>query len=136
MSKNAPYAPSSLPEVSSVEVVALQGVSEKHVGQYMDAADDAPCLRLTGNAAKRLAEVWRLLPPGNQARCHLPRIGIRFLSDVKVVCQASICWECHNIFGDVKGSHFCYEFDADAKPSQTLLAEIRELIAAFDTTEE
>lgn len=60
---------------------------------------------------------------------------MRFINDNQVICQASVCWKCHNIFGDVAGEHFCYEFDADAKSSKALLNEIRKLVAAFDTKE-
>ena len=136
MSNYARYAPSSLPDVTAVHVVALSGVRRKHVSKYMDAAVEAPYLWIAGKSAQRLAKLWRRLPSGHQRRCHMPRIGLRFLSGEEVICQGSICWKCHNIYGDVDGAHFCYEFDANAKPSITLLSEIRKLIATFDTREE
>jgi hypothetical protein len=135
MSNSSSYAPSSLPVVSSIEIVALQDVEAKLVSKYMDAAAAAPCIRIVGRDTERLAKLWRRLPPGHQMRCHTPRIGLCFRSGERIVCQGSICWKCHNIYGDVAGAHFCYEFDADSKPSKTLLSEIRKLINAFDTRE-
>jgi len=40
------------------------------------------------------------------------------------VCQASICWECNNIFGDEEGKHVHYEFDAEHANAQALLREL------------
>jgi len=49
-------------------------------------------------------------------------LGLRFFKNGELQLQASICWECNNIFGDAKGDDFWYEFDAQHNISQKLLA--------------
>ena len=130
------YLPSSLPPVSAVEVVVLDSVEPKHVGSYMQSASNAPSVKLEGEQALSIAALWRQLPPGHQARCHTPPFGLRFFVEEDVVCQASICWECDNIFGDVGGTSFCYEFSSKRPISRKLLAELRQIVkVAFDDLE-
>lgn len=117
--------PQSLPAITSVEVVHLRGIWPERGGvTYMQAAAaaGAPMVVVQGDEAQRIAELWRSLPPGNQARCHIPPYALRFHSGDVVVCEASICWECNNIHGAAEGSDLFYEFDAKAPASQALLA--------------
>ena len=100
------YSPASLPDISSVEVVSLEGVEADRADQYMDNAAAAPSVRLDGDAAQRIAALWRRLPPGEQARCHTPPFGLRFRTGERVVCQASLCWECNNSSGNGEGRRF------------------------------
>jgi hypothetical protein len=120
------FSPSSLPPISDVEVVMLDKVRpKKSVHEYMQATSGAPSIVVDGRPAKRLATLWRQLPKGNQMRCHMPPYGLRFFAGDRVLCQGSVCWECNNIYGDVEGEPFVYEFDAEAKASQALLSELR-----------
>ena len=116
------YLPSSLPAVSVVEIVVLRGCDEDEIREEVAAA---PGVSLTGDDAQRVSGLWRLLPAGFQARCHDPLFGLRFLDGGNVLCQASVCWECNNIYGEANGEGFVYEFDAEASVSQNLLHECR-----------
>jgi hypothetical protein len=121
--------PSSLPPVDAVEVVDLAGVAAAGVRDYMDAAADAPSVRVSGTEAQRIAELWRELPAGEQARCHIPPFGLRFYcGGGRLVGRASICWQCNNIFGDAGGQDLFFEFDASLPGSRQLLAECERLI--------
>src|SRR5947209_5250192 len=85
---------------------------------------NAPGVTVEGATALRIAQLWRDLPPGEEARCHIPPFGLRFVADGRVVCEGSICWECNNIYGDVGRVPFGYESDAGAVGSQALLEEL------------
>jgi hypothetical protein len=116
------YLPSSLPAVSIVEVIVLRGNDDYEIREEVGTA---PGVSLTGDDAQRVSALWRLLPTGYQARCHDPRFGLRFLDGGVVLCQASVCWECNNIYGEANGEGFTYAFDAEASVSQDLLNECR-----------
>jgi hypothetical protein len=126
------YSPASLPPITAIDVVVLQGINANRVDQYMHNAASAPRVRLDGAAAQRIADSWRALPPGEQARCHVPPYGLRFYSGDRMICEASVCWECNNIFGEADGRKVHFEFDAEHRTSQELLAELRRL--AVDAT--
>ncbi len=127
------YSPASLPPITSVDVVALQGVTAV-VDDYMQNSGDAPSVTLYGDDAQRVADLWRSLPPGEQARCHIPPYGLRFRCGERVICQASICWECDNIFGDAEGRHVHYEFESSHPTSISLLAEMRRAIGGLESS--
>jgi hypothetical protein len=116
------YLPSSLPAVSVVQVVVLRGCHLDEIGEELAAASG---VSLMGGDAQRVSALWRLLPVGDQARCHDPLFGLRFLDGGVVLCQASICWKCNNIYGEANGEEFAYAFDAQASVSQSLLNECR-----------
>lgn len=122
------YSPASLPPITSIEVVVLEGVNSNRVDEYMSNAVEAHSITLQGADAQRIAELWRSLPPGEQARCHLPPFGLRFRSEERVVCEASICWECDNIFGNAEGLRIHYQFDASHPTSLKLLDELRRAV--------
>ncbi|HEY3964006.1 MAG TPA: hypothetical protein VGM05_05570 [Planctomycetaceae bacterium] len=121
----ADYAPSSLPSIESVEVVILAGLDANRVDDYMKAAIDAPAFKAIGDQALHIASLWRKLQKGQGARCHVPPFGLRFWAAGAIVCQASICWSCNNIFGDAEGRRFGFEFDAYLPISQDLLTELQ-----------
>lgn len=129
------YSPSLLPPVTSVVVVDLRRIDANRVSQHMQNAAAAPSITLNGDHAQRIAELWRALPPGIQSRCHTPPFGLRFRSGERVVCEASLCWECDNIFGQSEGRDIHYEFDAGQPISQALLAELRRSIGDPDAAE-
>ena len=120
-----PFSPSLLPTITSVEVVVLRGIEPKRVDEFMVAAMNAPYVTVDGALANRIADLWRQLPPGDQARCQVPPYGLRFRKARKVICQASLCWECNNVYGEMGGVAGHYEFDAAHSASQELLAELQ-----------
>lgn len=122
------YAPSSLPPVEAVEVVDLRGIGALAVREYMTTAGVVG-VTVRGAAAARIADLWRRLPPGMPARCHVPPFGLRFVAGGAVVCQGSVCWKCNNVYGDAGGDPIRYSFDAEAEVSRTLLAELRQATA-------
>ena len=129
------YSPSLLPSVTSVVVVDLRRIDANRVSQHIQNAAAAPSITLNGDYAQRIAELWRALPPGNQSRCHTPPFGLRFRLGERVVCEASLCWECDNIFGQSEGRDIHYEFDAGQPISKALLAELRRVIGDPDAAE-
>jgi hypothetical protein len=116
------FTPAHLPDIDIVEVVDLSGVEPDRVGDYMPVAGNAPHVRLTGDSAQHLARLWRLLPPGGGIRCHLPPFGLRFYKDGEVLLQASLCWQCNNLYGNVKGESIGCAFDARSDVAQELLS--------------
>ena len=121
------FSPSLLPPVTSVDIVILKGISPDRVDGYMAAAKNAPAIEVRGAAALRIAKLWRQLPSGNQARCHVPPFGLRFRNADRVLCQGSLCWRCNNIYGDMDGEKVYFEFDAGQPVSRELLADLRRL---------
>jgi hypothetical protein len=111
-----------------VEVVVLSDVDPPRVSDFLKAAGDAPSVTVKGATALRIAQMWRELPPGETARCHIPPFGLRFIADGRVICEGSICWECNNIYGNAGGRAFFYEFDTEAAGSQALLVELRRIV--------
>lgn len=119
------WRPDSLPEIDTVEVVDLEDVEPLSPSGYMSAAAAAPSVRVTGNAAQAIAALWRSLPAGSQARCHVPPFGLRFFLGEKLVAEASLSWACHNVFGGTWEGSFWFEFDGEAPASVELLAALR-----------
>ena len=120
-------SPSSLPPITSVEVVKLAGSSVARVNFYMEDTAGLPSVTLHGAAAQRIADLWRSLPPGEQSRCHIPPYGVRFRAGADLVCVASICWQCDNIYGRATGVDVHYEFDSGSPVAQQLLSELHEV---------
>jgi hypothetical protein len=121
-----------LPEIDAVEIVDLEDVEPLRPSGSMSAAAAAPFVRVTGDAAKTIAALWRSLPPGAQARCHIPPFGLRFFVGEKLVAEASLCWECNNVYGETWEGSFAFEFDGKAAPSLELLATLRTTIGKPD----
>jgi len=128
------YAPSSLPPVTAVEVVALRGVRPDSVNGYM-AVVGVPGVTVRGAAAERIADLWRRLPPGEPARCHVPPFGLRFLAGDEVICQGSVCWKCNNLYGDAGGDPIHYSFYAGGEVSRALLAELQRVTDTGDAAD-
>ncbi len=121
------FNPTHLPEIDAVDVVNLEGIHPHHAGAYMQSAVKAPHVRVTDPLAQQIADLWRQLPPSEQARCHIPPFGLRFYRRGELQLQASICWQCNTIFGDAKGGHVHYAFDADSELSQKLLSLCKQI---------
>lgn len=117
----ATITPSSLPGIDAVEVVSLRGLYPDRVNEYMAAAKEARRVRLVGSEAERIAQIWRALPEAEQKRCHGPPFGLRFFAGNELVCEASICWRCNNIFGQASADEIFFEFDGSLALSRELL---------------
>lgn len=122
------YNTSQLPEIDAVEVVDLQNVLGKSAGTYMEEAISAPFFQVTGKIAQDIARLWRLLPVADQMRCHYPLFGLRFYNNYNLHLQASVCWECNNIFIDMDDQKLFYTFDAEHLYSQELLALVKQIV--------
>ena len=113
--------PSSLPDIDAVEVVTLRGLFPNGVAEYMLAAKKARRARLVGVAAEEIAAMWRALPDAEQTRCHVPPFGLRFFEGCHLICEASICWRCNNIYGQAEGNKVFFEFDGSHPTARAML---------------
>lgn len=118
------FQPSFLPEIDSVEVIVLSG---SDAAMRAKEPGDLGTVFL-GDVAQRIAECWRALPSGDQARCHIPPFGLIFRREGLVVCAASICWQCNNIHMTVAGQKGTYEFEAEHPVSRRLFDELCGLV--------
>src|SRR5262249_11198172 len=84
-------------------------------------AGEGARVRVKGQEAQIIAELWRKLPAGEPARCHMPPYGLRFWQGEKMVCQASVCWACNNLYGNAGDEAVYYAFDAKRGVSKKLL---------------
>jgi hypothetical protein len=121
------YNPAQLSSIDAVEIVDLKSVDPDRASDYMKEAVAAPQIRVTDELAQQIASLWRKLPLGEPARCHIPPYGLRFYNGGDLLLQASICWQCNNIFGDEKGNSFGYLFDAEHSYSRELLATCKQI---------
>lgn len=121
------FSPTQLPEIDSVDVVSLRDTDADQISGYMKEAVTAEYFQVVDDLAQQIADLWRQLPPGEQDRCHYPPFGLRFYNNGKLQLQASLCWECNNIFGDLNGNTIWYEFDAQHQISQKLLELCKEV---------
>jgi hypothetical protein len=89
----------------------------------MEDAREAPCATLEGEIAQHIARLWRELPPdGKEIRCYYPHFGLRVIKEELLELEASLCFGCHNIFGESNGARVSALFDAGHLKSQELLA--------------
>lgn len=114
--------PAQLPEVDRVEIVDLSTIDPPRVSLYMKYASAAPRLSVSAHGAQTIARLWRGLVAGEQSRCHVPVFGLRFFSKGTLRCEASVCFQCDNIFGMVGESDLSYAFEARHRTAQELLA--------------
>lgn len=120
-------SPSKLPEIDVVEVVNLSRIDVDDVSAYMQNIGNSEIIRLSGNSAQKIAELWRKLPEDMSARCHFPPYGFRFYKEEIIILQGSVCWQCNNIYGDVDGEYFGYGFNGEDQNSQELLSICKSL---------
>ena len=126
------YNPKFLPAIDSVEIVDLRQLNANRVSDYMDIASNAPYQRLDGDSAQLFANAWRSLCSGMAARCHIPPIGFRFISDGAIVLEASVCWRCNNAYGIQNGNSISFEFDSECDSAQQLLASAKQVMGMQD----
>jgi len=124
------YSPATLPPVDAVEIVDLRQLDANLVAEYMQIATDAPCQRLDDAEAQPLADAWRKLQIGESARCHVPPIGFRFIADGLTILEASVCWQCDNLFGVERGNHISFGFDSQCLAAQKLLSLAKEVMGS------
>jgi hypothetical protein len=127
----ATVTPSSLPEIDAVEVVSLRGLDANRVSDYMAIAKEARRVRIVGAHAQYVSGIWRALPEGKQKRCHTPPFGLRFFVAGDLVCEASICWQCNNIFGKAGPDKVFFEFNGSLQISRQLLAVCEAALGEF-----
>ena len=111
---NRRYDPSTLGRIDAVDVVALDASARVgSVSEFIRSSGALGEIRLTDEDAERIAALWRALPSGKQARCHSPPYGLRFWLAGRKLLEASICWECDNVFGYAGDDtlHFAFEFE-------------------------
>jgi hypothetical protein len=120
------HDPATLGEIDAVDVVDLDHdpAKVKTVADYIRVAVRAE-RRLTGADAQRIADLWRKLPPGEQARCHMPPYGLRFWRAGQLLVEASLCWECANVYGYAGDEGLWFGFDVKAPAAVALLAQLR-----------
>jgi hypothetical protein len=122
-----PQTPSSLPEIDKVELVDLRRVEMSIASEYMAKARTAPRWSVAGDEAKLIASLFRELSAGEQMRCHVPPFGFRFFAGGKRVAEASVCWQCNNIFGTIGDQKLSFEFDGSSPVATRLLAEAQRI---------
>ena len=85
-------------------------------------------VRLTEEDSERIAALWRALPAGEQARCHIPPYGLRFWLSGRKLIEASICWKCDNVYGYAGDAPLHFAFDSKAPVSVSLLMQCRHVL--------
>jgi len=74
---------------------------------------------------RSLVERVFALPPGEQARCHIPRFALcANLANSRSLVVA-ICWECNNISVNDTGTFHWRTFDSQSRDAQDLLRDIQ-----------
>ena len=120
--------PASLPAIDEIDVVDISGLYVDP-GEFVSNSVGAPSVRAAGVDAQQIAELWRTLPLGEQARCHMPALGLRFFSaDGRAVQEASICFQCSNIYGRAGDADLFYEFDSESEIAQKLRSFLQQVI--------
>lgn len=117
--------PSSLPPIDALEIVLLEGISPNALDDIMQRADGNPKIQVSGPPAQDIANFWRQLPHATQMRCHLPRFGLRFYACDEWLLEASVCWECNNVYGRQPSGKIHFGFDASSAPAVALLDLVR-----------
>jgi hypothetical protein len=126
----AAYTASTMPPITSVEVVRLDGDYFSPF-QTLKSPDDTNKVLVEGAAAERIAAMWRQLPFGEARMCLPAPYGLRFFIGRGLICEGSICWHCNIIYGQHKGVPFSMWFDGEADVSQFLLGELRRVLAGL-----
>ncbi len=127
------YDPATLGEVDAVAVVELDASARRTAPPRLLSAlvRDAATREVSltdPEDVERIASLWRALRPADEARCHIPRFGLRFFRDDGVVAEASLCWECNNAYGRVPSEPMRFTFDASAPAAVLLLMQVRHVL--------
>ena len=85
------------------------------------------CLeRLSGDAAADLVTMVSVLPWGEQARCHIPRYGLRAQLHGGALLALSICFECNNARTFRDSDRGWFTFDGSSPEAMRLLERLRQ----------
>ena len=117
---------------STIEVIELEDNNngEFHTGEHWNFSILQKVTVGENKAVEEIWNLWKNLPSAKMCmRCHIPKFGLRFLSDThEVILDASICWECHNIYIKTPQEFtYCY-FKASESHSKKLLLNIKKLL--------
>jgi hypothetical protein len=116
------YDPHVLPDIDQAHILVVgvdstQPLFDRHWGLTIDKT-----VMLDPSGLRALVKLWRQLQPHDEEmRCHIPVFGVRFFVQGVLHTQASICWQCNNIFLQVQGNRAHLTFDGAAPLSQELL---------------
>ena len=116
------YRPADLAPITKAEVVVL-AKTETRSGEALKGFfgyHELSNVTVAGARAKDLAQLYRQLPDGMTARCHIPTFAIRFYQAEKLLLEGSFCWTCHNFYGEQKGEAIHFAFDAQHPQAQVL----------------
>lgn len=124
------YNPQELPEVDKVAVLVLGQREDEGESRLYTIKDGflivAEVIIEDANITK-IVDLWRQLPQHEQDRCHFPPFGLRFFQNNTQLLEASICWECNNIWINLHDEADGYNFDARSNPAQQLFALLKQL---------
>jgi hypothetical protein len=101
-------------------------------GYWPDDAVEAKDLRgecverLSGDAAADLVTMVSVLPWGEQARCHMPRYGLRARLHDGALLALSICFECNNARTFQDSDRGWFTFDGSSPEATRLLERLRQ----------
>jgi hypothetical protein len=128
------YDPSTLSKVDAAAVVELAAWARQSAppgGSIQDlirSAATREVMLTESEDVERIADLWRVLRPAEQARCHMPRFGLRLFLGGTVVAEASLCWECNNAYGYAGSDAIAFTFDATAPAAVLLLIQVRHVL--------
>jgi hypothetical protein len=88
----------SIPELLDIDAVDVLELQGEMPGMSGNLIISSRIIKVEGELAQQVASLWRKLKPGESARCHMPPFGLRFYFKEKLILQASICWECDNMY--------------------------------------
>ena len=114
-----------LPDIDAVDVLDLGGNFPSMSG---DLIISSRIVTVEGELAQQVAHLWRQLTPGMSARCHMPPFGLRFYVKEKLVLQASMCWECDNMYLWERSSNFLYGLDLGQPSAKELFSLLDEIM--------
>jgi hypothetical protein len=125
--------PATLVEIDTAVMVQLDSsaIGRLRLGRMNGLIRSEAVVRevvLIGEDADRIASLWRALRPAEEARCHTPQFGVRFLLDGEAMAEASLCWECNNAYGYAGTKELHFTFDASAPAAVLLLMQMRHVL--------
>lgn len=119
--------PSNLPEIDEVHVHDLLGL-DVNAPDSVAKWESSPTHRVAGNEALKVANLFRKLPDGDMRRCHTPPVGLRFFANSAEVGNATLCWACNNLFGQIGDKRLGFAFDGTSRTARKLLDLLERLI--------
>ena len=112
-----------LPNIDVVEVLDLGGEFPSISAGFINSSRNT---KIEGELAQTIVNLFRQLTPGESARCHIPPFGLRFYFNKQLVLQASICWECDNMYIWKDDNRLLYGLNLQQPSSKHLLALLKD----------